>query len=896
MPRSEPNRVTLTIDGREIEADEGTMLVDAAREGDIEIPVFCYEPKLGEPVGACRMCLVEIEGIPKLQTSCSTPVRDGMVVHTRTGQVKEAQEAVVEFLLVNHPLDCPVCDKGGECPLQDISMGWGPDRNRMVDQKRHFEKPVPLSPLVAIDRERCILCYRCVRFSQEVSEDEQLQLLERGDATYVGTFDDRPYVAPFQGNITELCPVGALTSYTYRFRARPWDIEQGGSVCTLCPSQCNVSFTVRDEEVARVLARDNPEVDDGWLCDKGRYAFQAMYSEDRVTGPEVAVDGHPTPVPWQEAAEAAAEGLARAGSRTAVLVGDASNEEGYLLQRLLRQALGSGDIDSRPGPGLDGASALKLADPAISALTSDIDTADLVLVIGTDPIQSAPSFDLRVRKAVRRNRTALAVATDRPGALEGGATETARFAPGGAAAFIEGLAAELEGGQAEGGIAGLLRDSEQTVIVWGERIVRGPEGRRAVDALARLAGAAGFADQEGSGLIGIPETANGRGLREVGCLPDAGPGLSPTAPARDAAAFREGIESGEIEAVILFGVDPIRDLPDPDGWRRALERAGHVVAFSLARNESTEFADVLLPLESHAEKDGTVTHPDGRIQRVRPSAGRPGEIRPNWMVLPELSAMLGVDTGIESTPEALEAVASAVPFYSGLTDSEIAGRGVRWQDRPAASNLGTPSPDLTLYATSPGPLASGNGGSDVEDGGVVPPEESTSDSPTQHGNGPPAIADGVNGRGAEVDDAGVVPPEESTSAPLTLTNGQLLLGTYRNLWADPSVESSPALRFQVPAQRLEISGTDATRLNLKTGDEVSVRSGEGSVNARVAVRAAMPEGTCFLIERTPVDNANLVAGPDGGPVAVEIGPPEVRLEMVAAGSSPAGSSEGDGAA
>ncbi|MFM8888453.1 MAG: 2Fe-2S iron-sulfur cluster-binding protein, partial [Solirubrobacterales bacterium] len=355
MPRTEPNRITLTIDGREIEADEGTMLVDAAREGDVEIPVFCYEPKLGEPVGACRMCLVEIEGIPKLQTSCSTPVRDGMVVHTRTDQVKEAQESVVEFLLVNHPLDCPVCDKGGECPLQDISMGWGPDRNRMVDQKRHFEKPVPLSPLVAIDRERCILCYRCVRFSQEVSEDEQLQLLERGDGTYVGTFDDRPYIAPFQGNITELCPVGALTSYTYRFRARPWDIEQGGSVCTLCPSQCNVSFTVRDEQVARVLARDNPEVDDGWLCDKGRYAFQAMYADDRVLGPEVTSDGHPTPASWQEAEDAAAEGLARAGSKTAILVGDASNEEGYLLQRILRQAIGSGDIDSLRGPGVAGA-------------------------------------------------------------------------------------------------------------------------------------------------------------------------------------------------------------------------------------------------------------------------------------------------------------------------------------------------------------------------------------------------------------------------------------------------------------------------------------------------------------------------------------------------------------
>ena len=246
MTRPIRNAVTLVVDGREVTAPEGTMLHDAAKMGDVEIPVFCYEPKLGEPVGACRMCLVEIEGMPKLQTSCSTPVRDGMVVYTQTDRVKEAQNAVVEFLLINHPLDCPVCDKGGECPLQDIAMGWGPGKSRFTDPKRHFQKPLELSPLVAIDRERCILCYRCVRFSQEVAEDEQLQLLERGDRSFVGTFDDRPYIAPFHGNIIELCPVGALTSYSYRFRARPWDIEQAGSVCTLCPSQCNVTFTVRD--------------------------------------------------------------------------------------------------------------------------------------------------------------------------------------------------------------------------------------------------------------------------------------------------------------------------------------------------------------------------------------------------------------------------------------------------------------------------------------------------------------------------------------------------------------------------------------------------------------------------------------------------------------------------
>ena len=686
MPRKAANRITLTIDGRDIEADEGSMLVDAAKHGDVEIPVFCYEPKLGQPVGACRMCLVEIEGIPKLQTACSTPVRDGMVVHTRTDQVKEAQNAVVEFLLVNHPLDCPVCDKGGECPLQDISMGWGPDRNRMVDEKRHFEKPVSLSPLIAIDRERCILCYRCVRFSQEVSEDSQLQLLERGDRSYVGTFDDRPYIAPFQGNITELCPVGALTSYTYRFQARPWDIEQGGSVCTLCPSQCNVSFTIRDEQVKRVLARDNPEVDDGWLCDKGRYGFQAMYSLDRVMNPLRYEDGNPVPAGWPEAIGIAAEALAASGPKTAALVGDASNEEGFIVQSLIRDGLGSADIDSRRAAGADRSTLLALSDPGISARTIDIDTADVVLVVGTDPIHSSPAFDLRIRKAVRRNGTALAVATDRPSALDGGAAEVERYAPGDAASFLRGLAAGIRSGS-DTGIAGLLRGAEEAVVIWGERVGRGQSGNEALAALLDAADGLGLADKAESGLIEIPEVANARGLREVGCLPDAGPGLSQTDAGRNVEEIRAALESGEIESLLLFGVDPLRDFPDTDGWRRALEAAGHVVCFSMTANETTEYADVVFPLESHAEKDGTVTHPEGRLQRVRPSAKRPGDIHAGWMALAELSAAIGHETGIHSAPEALAALTDAVPFYAGLTDAAIAGRGIRWQDSEAAKSF-----------------------------------------------------------------------------------------------------------------------------------------------------------------------------------------------------------------
>ncbi|MGH2780485.1 MAG: 2Fe-2S iron-sulfur cluster-binding protein, partial [Thermoleophilaceae bacterium] len=363
MARPARKWIEFEIDGREVRAPEGTMLVDAAKLGDVEIPYFCYEPKLGQPVGACRMCLVEIEGIPKLQTSCSTPVRDGMVVNTTSDRVKQAQNAMVEFLLVNHPLDCPVCDKGGECPLQDISFGWGAGRSRFIEPKRHFKKPLELSPLVAIDRERCILCYRCVRFSQEVAEDYQLVFLERGDHTFVGTHHGRPYVAPFSGNIIELCPVGALTSTAYRFRARPWDIEGSGSVCTMCPSQCNVELTLRDDaKVMRVMARDNVEVDDGWLCDKGRFGYQSFSAAERITAPMVRDGGYLREVSWERALSEAARALRRSGERTAAVVGGrATNEEGFLVQNLLREGLGSPHVDSRRAGRLSGAHVRTLA-------------------------------------------------------------------------------------------------------------------------------------------------------------------------------------------------------------------------------------------------------------------------------------------------------------------------------------------------------------------------------------------------------------------------------------------------------------------------------------------------------------------------------------------------------
>jgi NADH-quinone oxidoreductase subunit G len=778
------DEITLVVDGVEVRASQGMMLVDAAKHGDVEIPVFCYEPKLGHPVGACRMCLVEVEGIPKLQTACSTPVRDGMVVYTQTDRVKEAQSAVVEFLLVNHPLDCPVCDKGGECPLQDIAMGWGPGKSRVIDPKRHFQKPIPLSPLIKIDRERCILCYRCVRFSQEVAEDEQLQLLDRSAATFVGTFDDRPYIAPFHGNIIELCPVGALTSDTYRFRARPWEIEDAGTVCTLCPSQCNIKLTVRDEQPQRVLARDNFDVDDGWLCDKGRFGYQMITSSDRITEPMVRRDGALVPVSWEEALKAAAVGLREAGERTAAVVGGpSSNEEGYLVQRILRNALGSphviSDLSAQAGRGL----LVELSRPELAARVSDLDRAESILVLGTDPLHSMPIIDLRIRKVVRRNGTRLAVATDRPTAIDGGAEETARYAPGFMEDFVSALAAETGAAEYERGagelgadaerIAGVLRPGS-TVIMWA-----GEPSQALIDLARRLDGK----------LFEVPAGANGRGLREVGCTPVAGPGLAEVSIGRDAEGVREGLASGDLQGVLLVNADPVRDAPNGPAWKEALQEAAFVVAVSMFEDASTGYADVVLPAEAYAEKEGTVTHPDGRLQRVRPNVPNPGAARPTWEVFVELSAMLGDETGIDSVPEAAAAISSEVPFYEGITDEEVGGLGIRWQDRSAARNF---------------PEAPGD------------PERR-------------------EGR-------------DAAGTPAAPSDGGLRVGAYRDLWAAEVTDRSPSLRFLRPRQTLEISPADAERLGIAGAEEVDVRQNGTTVTARLAIRERVRPGTGFLVD------------------------------------------------
>jgi NADH dehydrogenase/NADH:ubiquinone oxidoreductase subunit G len=393
---SAPGLVTITIDDVEIQVPRNTGLVEAGLAAGIEIPVFCYEPRLGAPVGACRMCLCDVEGMPKPQTACTMTAQDGMVVRTALTSQKaaEAQNATLEFILVNHPLDCPVCDKGGECPLQDLTFRYGPGNTRMTFPKRTFEKPIPVSPTIALDRERCILCYRCTRFSESVAEDLQLVAINRGSQSVIATFEDEPYRGAFSGNVIELCPVGALTSTQYRFEARPWEIQNVPTVCGMCPVGCNVSATTREGRVKRILSRNHPEVDEGWLCDKGRFAFTHLDAADRVREPLLRAR---RPIDWEDALDRAEQLLRGAGTHiVTALSGSETVEQAYALAKLLRQ-------------GLNAHSAV-LPEPENSRLLdgfrrplSAIRDADVVVVLGDEPVvERAPIVDLWIR-AARRN-------------------------------------------------------------------------------------------------------------------------------------------------------------------------------------------------------------------------------------------------------------------------------------------------------------------------------------------------------------------------------------------------------------------------------------------------------------------------------------------------------------
>jgi NADH-quinone oxidoreductase subunit G len=457
--------VRVTIDERDVHVPKGLGIVETALAAGIEIPVFCYEPRLGAPVGACRMCLVELEGTPKLQTGCTLTAQDGMVVKTARTSEKAAagQNGTLEFILVNHPLDCPVCDKGGECPLQDLTFRYGPGNTRMSFEKLTFEKPIPISPTISLDRERCILCYRCTRFSESVSEDGQLVAANRGALSVITTFEDVPYTGAFTGNVIELCPVGALLPTQYRFEGRPWEIVDVPTVCGLCPVGCNVNATVREGKVKRILSRNHPEIDEGWICDKGRFAYTHLRAEDRLARPLQRVRRHGLEeTSWEQAIGEAERLLREARGRVVtVLSGSETVEQAYALGKLLRVGLDShqATLPEEISGALD----------AYRLPLSSIRDADVVVVLGDVPVvERAPVVDLWIRSA-RRNGARIVHDTKDPAVAE----------------------------------------AERVVLVWS-----GPGGRGGAT-VAKLAEKLGLAGREGCGAFYLPETPNGRGVADA---------------------------------------------------------------------------------------------------------------------------------------------------------------------------------------------------------------------------------------------------------------------------------------------------------------------------------------------------------------------------------------------
>ncbi|MER6132556.1 NADH-quinone oxidoreductase subunit G [Streptomyces sp. NPDC001815] len=627
--------VSLTVDGIEISVPKGTLVIRAAEQLGIEIPRFCDHPLL-DPAGACRQCIVEVEGQRKPMASCTITCTDGMVVRTHlTSPVAEkAQKGVMELLLINHPLDCPVCDKGGECPLQNQAMSHGHSESRFEGKKRTYEKPVPISTQVLLDRERCVLCARCTRFSNQVAGDPMIELIERGALQQVGTGEGDPFESYFSGNTIQICPVGALTSAAYRFRSRPFDLVSSPSVCEHCSGGCATRTDHRRGKVMRRLAADDPEVNEEWMCDKGRFGFRYAQQRDRLTTPLVRGEsGALEPASWPEALEAAAQGLLAARSRSGVLTGGRLTvEDSYAYSKFARVALDTNDIDFRArvhsgeeadflaarvagrGRDLDGTGVTYTA----------LEKAPAVLLAGLESEEEAPGVFLRLRKAWRgHGQRTFALATHTTRGLEKAGGTLLSAAPGTETEWLDALAsgAGLEG---EGAKAAEALRAEGAVIVVGERLASVAGG---------LTAAVRAASATGARLVWIPRRAGERGAIEAGAMPSLLPGGRPaTDPrardeviqawriaalphrhGRDTGQIVEAAAAGELSALVVAGVE-VADLPDPARARAALSAVGFLVSLELRPSEVTEHADVVFPVAAVAEKAGTFLNWEGRAR------------------------------------------------------------------------------------------------------------------------------------------------------------------------------------------------------------------------------------------------------------------------------------------
>ena len=794
MSEQDVTEVTVTVNGTEIEAQSGEMLIAAADRAGVHIPRFCYHERMSS-VGMCRMCLVDVDTGrgPMLQPSCMVPVSEGMIVDTESDDTKRAQEGILEFLLVNHPLDCPVCDKGGECPLQDQTLAYGPGESRFIEEKRHYEKPIPISDLVHLDRERCILCDRCTRFADEIAGDPLIQFTERGNSTQVLTFPDEPFSSYFSGNTVQICPVGALTAAPYRFKARPWDLEENESTCTTCSMGCRISVQSSRNELVRYLGVDVESVNHGWLCDKGRFNFEAVNSDERLTSPFVRDPDNQRQLlgtDWGSALASSAEAIRRAGPQKVGIIGGSrlTNEDAYAWSKFARSVIGTDNVDAQLGDGLPAELVLGLPPATIA----DACEADTVLVIGPDLKEELAILHLRLRGAATKGRTQVVQIGAATTGSDSYAQRSIRCQTGEAAKTLSELLSS------DDPLAKQLSDGSVVVILGRSSVAESVDPAVATAAVIQ-------AELPHATFLVAVRRGNVRGALDMGLAPGFLPGRTrisnPSAsltekwkqiPEKSGLGTSEMLQAaaaGQIETLILLGADPLSDFPDRNLAADAIQKTKTVIAIDNFATSSVAQADIVLPATAYGEQSGTTTNIEGRISRVAQKITSPGSTRDDWMIATELAWRLGGDLELTSKEDIWREIEQVAPSHAGITLERVQSSEMFEGILVQQSSI-----DFALPAPKDTPVADGYG--------------------------------------------------------LRLISG-------RKLWdAATTTEQSPSLRHLAESPSIKVHPNDLQRLGIPSGTEVRVISTRATENLTVTADDNVQRGTAILPFNQPGGGAN----------------------------------------
>jgi len=872
--------VEITIDGRTVTAGAGEFLIAAAERAGTFIPRFCYHPRM-KPVGMCRMCLVEVSG-PRgatLQPACYVAVAEGMDVVTTSEKVKKAQDGVLEMLLVNHPLDCPVCDKGGECPLQDQVLAYGPGESRFLEEKRHWAKPIPISELVMLDRERCIQCGRCVRFANEIAGEAQIDFLGRGDEVEVNVFEGEAFSSYFSGNTVQICPVGALTATPYRFTARPWDLDQVESTCTLCSFGCRAAVQSSSNRITRLLGMDSDPVNQSWLCDKGRFVAEAANAESRVTEPLIRRGANLEPASWGEAlalvASKLSEAKAKGGPGSIAMLGGArlSNEDANTWAKLAKAIIGTDSVDAQIGDGLP-------AELVVSLPRATIDeacAAKCLVVLAGDLRDELPVLFLRVRGAVVDQNVPLVELVPRAGSLSGVATATLPYRPGEA----ENLVRALAGATGTAGTAGATGTAGTAGGGSSER-----PGSVDESAWTAATGALGAAGAGGDGVVvilGRPSVAedgayvaraaaamaeawpaarflpalrrgNVMGAIDMGLAPGLLPGRVslddgrawfgeawgsvPEGRGRDAAGILAGLADGSVTTLVLVGADPLGDFPDGTLAAEAVEKADFVVAVDGFVSGSAARADVVLPAAIVHERAGTTTNIEGRVSRLGQKLVAPGQCWPDWMIASELAERLGGDLGVESISDIWEEIERLAPSHAGLTraalDAPSARDGIIAPLAQSKVTLGRRlSPEPFDPMATPGIESVEIQGAPPRSGGAEPT------------GGESELALGANGSGRPRP-LKWPQPVEAPGLPAADSYSVRLVSGRRLYDSGVLLDACSELAGLVADAGLRANPHDLEKLGVGDGGQVRVKSARGDVVLPAVADGSVPRGVASI--------------------------------------------------